>query len=216
MGALIVRKNVGAASCIAMVIALWAGNGYLRHYQAQRFFHHPQGCTLVHPWMRLSSDGSDLRYVRAVELRSHAYFNESRALCLDALQNSQDAQVVRKARAYLESGLPSHELDPVVEQKYHYAVTHHIEAPAQAELLVRQCLQSDPTFFQAKASLAMMQYYKGENTAALALIQDSLKQNPKYARGYYFLSEIYQGHGQSELAAQARAKAAELDPDVFF
>ncbi len=214
MSALIFRKNAGAASYLAMVVLLTAGTLHLRQHQHARL-----GCCDYRTYVASQVDNRDMDlqlYRSVVHFRSIGFYNESRERCLEIIETNHNQEIVGKAREYLETGLLDHKLDDAVQLKYNTAMKEFRDNPELAEKLVRQCLNQDPKFFHAKGSLALMLSCNGQSRQAICLLDEVLRQNPKYARGYFFLSQIYDQLGEADLASTARLKAAKLDPDSMF
>ena len=85
----------------------------------------------------------------------------------------------------------------------------------EARVEYEQTLRLDPSFDAARLSLAKALLEMGEDTAAIALVQDYTRRAPGDYEGHLVLGQAYRRHGDMAKAAEALGRAVKMKPDSY-
>jgi hypothetical protein len=184
----------------------------------QRAFPFNDGLALVYIDSRnnISPSVSDAPYflVSALNYRKQAQFNNARMACKTAIECDSAGASAAAARTLLKCALPDHDLSPEVEKLYRDGnLASQMGNLTEAERLFKEAQGLDPEFFTLAGSLAFVYKNSARSVEGIALLKKTLEKHPDYARGYWWLSQLYKTTGDEQLAKESLAKAASLDPD---
>jgi len=184
----------------------------------QRAFPFNNGLALVYIDIRkqITPSASDAPFflASAVNYRSESEINNARLACKTTIECAPESASARTAKAMLKCAFPDHDLSPEVAKLYKEGIQNAtMQKFPEAEKLYKQALVLDPDFFALNGSLAYVYKNTNRHDEAIALLTKTLEKYPSYARGYWWLSQIYKDKGNQKLAQENRAKAASLDPD---
>lgn len=150
----------------------------------------------------------------AVNYRSESEINNARLACKATIDCAPESASAKSARTMLQCALPDHDLSPEVQKLFTQGIENaQIGKLPEAEKLYKQALALDPEFFALAGSLAYVYKNTNRSDEAIALLQKTFEKHPSYARGYWWLWQIYKAKGDDKLAQENRAKAVSLDPD---
>ncbi len=84
---------------------------------------------------------------------------------------------------------------------------------AEAEQNYSKAQSLDPDFFALTGAMTYVYLQQKRYDQAIEHLSKTISKTPSYARGYWWLAQVYQAKGQTNLAADNLAKAKSLDPD---
>jgi predicted TPR repeat methyltransferase len=106
--------------------------------------------------------------------------------------------------------------EDTVELEYALAVAirmHQTQQLDEAEAVYRTILDQFPKCPEALHFFGLLMHQKGDNNAAIKLIEQALAEAPQYSDAYNNLGNIYNKLEHFEQAADAYCKALDLNPD---